>query len=727
MSFKHKTLALFVAHACCTSALAENAATTLEPIVVSELSHTTLNLDQNKLEKESPKDLKAIFTTTPNINVIHTGHAQLGDIEIRGMGSSREIFATGANRVTMELDGMDISPSFYFGHSSRHGRQYFDPSDLKRVEIHKGPNSQGVAGHVRFQTKDPRDYLLPNQRTGAQLRAGYLGDSDAYYVGITGATLLDEHSSALVSYTRRWFNEFNNKGGLDVTGSQRTKSNPSSGYSNAVNSKLRYSPNDRHKFTLNATLYDLKRTAYLEDSLGTTTTRRGTKTVHHNTNIQKNQRHAIAFSHDMQQTTAFFDHLHWQIALQQTKSTSRNTGAVTSTSAPPPPSTPKFSQERSFDGFKTKTISLKTEFNKSLGQHVVHELHYGLKLQYSQMQALRQTQSLNEQGSNTRTSAFFPTQQQWQSKFHLSDRISFGKSGLSLTPSIHLTQIRIKPKTENVSKKNREQLFTYKDTAIGYGLRVDYALNEANLLSLNYQHATRLPGYGENNAQSYGHWPAKPNPHLQPETSDGVELSWRSAGAIGQQTTTLFYNRYNDLIYLDTTACYADRTGQVPCDLANEKGRSYSYGIEFDGKLNLDTIGFAQGTYLNAGFAYSKGKTANKQPQGRLDPLTGFVGLGYQQPMDVWGIEGKLKFAAKKKTKDLPANQGFEGLPGYAVVDLTAYYNVTKQLYLGIGIYNVLDKKYARWAMARGDIKHGNYDKHTEAGRHFGANIRYHF
>ncbi|EJS91989.1 PfhR, partial [Pasteurella multocida subsp. multocida str. Anand1_cattle] len=74
---------------------------------------------------------------------------------MRGMGSSREIFATGANRVTMELDGMDISPSFYFGHSSRHGRQYFDPSDLKRVEIHKGPNSQGVAGHVRFQTKDP--------------------------------------------------------------------------------------------------------------------------------------------------------------------------------------------------------------------------------------------------------------------------------------------------------------------------------------------------------------------------------------------------------------------------------------------------------------------------------------------------------------------------------------------------------------------------------------------
>ncbi|EJS91987.1 PfhR, partial [Pasteurella multocida subsp. multocida str. Anand1_cattle] len=55
MSFKHKTLALFVAHACCTSALAENAATTLEPIVVSDLSHTTLNLDQNKLEKESTK------------------------------------------------------------------------------------------------------------------------------------------------------------------------------------------------------------------------------------------------------------------------------------------------------------------------------------------------------------------------------------------------------------------------------------------------------------------------------------------------------------------------------------------------------------------------------------------------------------------------------------------------------------------------------------------------
>ncbi|MGC6376991.1 TonB-dependent receptor domain-containing protein [Bisgaard Taxon 45] len=727
MTFKHKTLALFVAHTCCVSALAENVATTLEPIVVFELSNSTLTLDQNKLAKEKPKDLKAIFASTPNVNVIHTGHAQLGDIEIRGMGSSRETFGTGANRVTMELDGMDISPSFYFGHSSRHGRQYFDPSDLKRVEIYKGPNSDGVAGHVRFQTKDPSDYLLPNQRTGAQLRAGYLGDSDAYYLGVTGASLLSDKSSALVSYTRRWFNEFNNKGGADVIGSQRTRSNPSSGYSNAVNSKLLYSPSDRHKFTLNLQYYDLKRTAYLVDTLETTGTRYGTRTVHDNTNIQKNQRHAIALSHDIHQATTFFDHMHWQIALQHTKSSSHNAGSITTTATPTSPSSPRFSRERSLDGFKTKSMTLKTEFNKSLGQYIVHELHYGLKLQYSQMQALRQTQSLNQQGSQNRTLAFFPTQQQWQGKIHLSDRISFGKSGLSLTPSVHLTQIRIKPKAENVSKKNSEQLFTYKDTAIGYGLRIDYAFNDVNLFSLNYQHATRLPGYGENNAQSYGHWPAKPNPNLKPESSDGVEFIWRSTGTIGQQTTTLFYNRYNDLIYLDTTACYADRRGQVPCDLANEKGRSYSYGIEFDSKFNLDTLGLAQGTYLNTGFAYTKGKTANKQPQGRLDPLTGFIGVGYQHPMDLWGIESKVKFAAKKRTKDLPANQGLEGLPGYAVLDLTAYYNVTKQLHLGVGIYNVLDKKYARWAMARGAIKNGNYDKYTEAGRHFGANIRYQF
>ncbi|WP_424409105.1 TonB-dependent receptor domain-containing protein [Pasteurella sp. PK-2025] len=716
MSFKRNTLTVLVAQACCFPIFADSSSATLEPIVVSGINQTGLSIDQSQLEKENPKDLKEIFTSTPGVNVTRTGYAQLGEIEIRGMGTGQELLGTGVNRVTMELDGMDITSGFYFGHASRHGRQYFDPSDLKQVEIHKGPNSNGVAGYVRFQTKDPADYIQPNRRTGAQLRAGYLGDSDAYHLGVTGAALLNDKSSALVSYTRRWFNELNNKGAADIEGKNRTKHNPSSAYSNSVNSKLIYAPNDQHKFTLNLQHYDLKRTAIRKSDFGLG---RGGKFTHNNLNIQKNARHAIAFSHDINQSTPFFDSMNWHLSFQKTKSENYNKDNQTRANVP--------QTNSSIDGFKARTFAIKTEFNKSLGQDVVHELSYGLKWQHSQTQALRQDQLSTAQKTQSITRAFFPKQKQWQTKIHLSDRINFGKSGFSVTPSVHLTHIKIKPETDNMTPKEISSLFTYKKTAVGYGLRLDYALQDTHLFSLSYQRATRLPGYGENNAQTYGHWPSKPNPTLKPETSEGVDFTWRSAGEIGQQTTTLFYNKYTDLIFVDLSICYPhfNRQDGVPCELANEKGRSYSYGIEFDGKLSLDTIGLAKGMYANGGFAYIKGKDAEKQPQARLDPFTGFIGIGYKHPIDVWGVESKVKFAAKKKTKDLPKDT--EGLPGYGVWDLTAYYNLTKQLYLGVGIYNVLDKKYARWAIAGNRISNGNYEPFTEAGRHFGANLRYNF
>lgn len=738
MSFKRKTLAIFVAQVCCLPAIASNTTVALEPIIVAEITNTTTLINQQKLEKENPKDIKALLNSTPGVKVTNLGLAQLGDIEVRGMGGSGDIFGTGANRVTMELDGMDINQSLNFGHATRHGRQYFDTADLKRVEINKGPNSEGLAGSVRFQTKDPMDYIQPNQRAGGQLRAGYLGDSDMYSLGVTGATLLGENSSALVSYNRRWFNEFDNKSGLDVRGKQRTKSNPSTAYSNSLNSKFVFAPNNTHKFTMMLQHYDLKRNAYLENNIDTFTNRSGVVSYHNYENIQKNQRDAIAFQHEIHKNVGLFDSMSWHLSLQKMKSEStsiyahteklnppRQRNGATPPVTPPTPTQPQYKETHSTDYFKSSMVTLKTDFNKSLGEDILHELNYGLKLQHSQLQSVATTRTATQQSVNNRIRAYFPKQKQWQAKVHLADKITFGKSGLSLTPSVHLTHIKVKPGTENISSQKAPSLFNYSRNAFGYGLRLDYLVNEANLVSLNYQHATRLPGYGETNGQSYGHWPSKPNPNLKPEVSTGVDLTWSSEGYLGKQTTTIFYNKYRDLISLDMSECGKDFNGTTPCQLINEEGKSYTYGIEFEGKFNLDVIGLAKGMTFDAGFSYAKGKDVYGQPRGRIDPITGFVGLGYQDPMDVWGLNTKLKFAAEKKAKDLPKD--VEPLPGYAVVDLTAYYNVTKQFNISAGIYNLLDKKYAIWSNARGNINNGNYDGYTEAGRHFGVNLRYNF
>lgn len=37
-------------------------------------------------------------------------------------------------------------------------------------------------------------------------------------------------------------------------------------------------------------------------------------------------------------------------------------------------------------------------------------------------------------------------------------------------------------------------------------------------------------------------------------------------------------------------------------------------------------------------------------------------------------------------------------VPGYAIVDLTAYYTITKNISVNMGIYNITDRKYWEYA-----------------------------
>ncbi|WP_262508886.1 TonB-dependent receptor domain-containing protein [Ursidibacter maritimus] len=473
--------------------------------------------------------------------------------------------------------------------------------------------------------------------------------------------------------------------------------------------KFDFTPNNANVFKLNLQHYDL--TSGLNDlySLGNSPR----YNTHAKTNHQKNQRNAFALSHELHHENPLFDTLNWQVSLQNTKS------QMTQQTDRTVPKTQKRELWREGDDFKTTMLNFKMDLNKSVGELIVNDFNYGLNLQQSKVQSLRYRQE--------KTLAFFPTQKQMQAKLYLSDRVSFGTSGISLTPSVHLTHIKIKPKKENLTEQKVQELFNYSRTALGYGLRADYSVNQAQLLSLNYHHATRLPGYGENNVQSYGHWGTRPNPNLKPEISDGLEFTWRSEGEWGKQTTTLFYNRYRDLIFLDMSECGSTFNQNVPCDLANQKGKSRVYGIEFDGKLNLDMLGLAKGMTLNTGFSYGKDKDSSGKPRGYIDPLTGFVALAYTQPDDIWGVEAKVKFAAAKKVKDMPKSKGWERLPGYGVLDITAHYNVTQNLHIDVGVYNALDKQYAVWGKARGAISNGDYRRHTEAGRHFGANVSYKF
>lgn len=667
-------------------------------------------ITQQALEQEPPKNIGALFDNVVGVDFSNANAGQLGDIEIRGMGGMGSFMGVGNDRVTVELDGMEIGQSFNFGHNMSHGRQYFDAADLKGVSINKGPGAHGLAGSVRFRTKDPVDYLQPGRRWGGEVRGSYSGDSRDAGAGFSLATLIGESQSASVSYNRHYYHELNNEGGVDVTGAARTRNNPLDGHSNSLNGKWVLQPNSDHKLTVSLQHFDNDNRADELDTVGVS--RSGVRT-HAYHRVQKNERQALALRHDMGVVTPLFDGMTWQLSVQRTHSEGFNT--IDRTSA-------RGQRTLSVDNnhFKINSYGLRADFDKVLGQasasQIGHTLHYGLKLQHSDASQ----GAVRGSAGRTREISFFPRNKQWQTQLHVADRMQLYASGVSVTPSLNLTRISTTPHLPS-GQNPVPGTQKFSKSAAGGGLRLEWQASDQHLLSASYQRATRMPAYGETNAQSYGHWLGRPNPNLKPETSNGLELSWASQGLLGSQKTTLFHDVYTNMVDVDCGPNFS----ASHCEVFNTEGKTRRYGIEFEGKLHLGQLGMPARMLLEGGAIYAKGDTrqqGSRQPSGRVNPFNGFIGLRYGQPQDRWGVSARVLFAAAKRAADLPPN--VKPLPGYGAVDLTGHYRPMKNLTLSAGIYNLGDKQYARWHRARG---HSSYGRYTEAGRHIRVSVRYQF
>ncbi|MDO4222890.1 MAG: TonB-dependent receptor plug domain-containing protein, partial [Acinetobacter sp.] len=288
-------------------------------------SQTTLSSTQ--LERKNANNLRNVFDDLAGVNITDTGRSrQLGDIEIRGMGGMSSNIGFGSNRVSMEIDGMELSQAFNFGHNMSYGRQYFDPEDLKQVQIHKGPGSSGFAGSVKFKTKDPSDYLPDGQKFSTSARLGYRGDIDERMAGLSIAGQISPQQSASLSYTHRKYHELDNDG-LAVVGTSRTARNPLDGHSHSANAKWVYQPSPTQKFSLTGQYYQFDNDTVYLDRVGRVTTNRArttTTTTLAESNTSSNQRMAIALQHESKAKTALFDSVSNHLSWQKTKSDADN-------------------------------------------------------------------------------------------------------------------------------------------------------------------------------------------------------------------------------------------------------------------------------------------------------------------------------------------------------------------------------------------------------------------
>ncbi|GKW11174.1 hypothetical protein PEC301899_14560 [Pectobacterium carotovorum subsp. carotovorum] len=119
------------------------------------------------------------------------------------------------------------------------------------------------------------------------------------------------------------------------------------------------------------------------------------------------------------------------------------------------------------------------------------------------------------------------------------------------------------------------------------------------------------------------------------------------------------------------------------------------------------------------------------------------VGIAYDDPSQRYGAALTSTFQKGKQAQDTNrqnyTNAGtaitastaeYMRIPGYGMVDLTAYYRVTKDVKISGGVYNLTDRKYWDYLSSRQietDDRQGQYDRalSTAPGRSFqlGVNV----
>ncbi|CDH05768.1 outer membrane pore protein, receptor for colicin I, requires TonB [Xenorhabdus bovienii str. oregonense] len=191
------------------------------------------------------------------------------------------------------------------------------------------------------------------------------------------------------------------------------------------------------------------------------------------------------------------------------------------------------------------------------------------------------------------------------------------------------------------------------------------------------------------------------NPNLKPEKSVSEEISiiWNNQENLNIGMT-VFNTDFKDKI-TEFKTCNKKAKPSIPCELLG--GKEYVFISKRDnvGKANIRGIEatmnwtILENLSLAANYTYSdseqqsgkfKGQPLNKMPTHMANATLNWQPL---TEMDTWT---RINFRGKTEKYEYRDSMA-DGTPSYAFVDVGMTYNLTKELRLLGGVYNILDKR----------------------------------
>ncbi|MCS6627226.1 TonB-dependent hemoglobin/transferrin/lactoferrin family receptor [Roseibacterium beibuensis] len=674
---------------------------------------TVITADQ--IETELATDIKDLVRFEPGVSVVSqparfgaalgtTGRAGNEGFTIRGMGG---------DRVLIVVDGVRVPDGFVFGAQSVGRGGYADLDLMRSVEILRGAasalyGSDGVAGAVAFTTKDPSDLLRPGESFGARGRVGYNSADE----GLTTSAVMAGSSgnfSGLLAWTGRDGGETETQGTVGGEGSMRTRANPMENGSDAFLAKAVWEVAPGHSLRagydwfeggMTAEVLSGRSATVLQLLADDTTTRSGWNLGWRGDDVLGLERGQItAYGQEAESRQFTFEDR--EPAVDRTR-------------------------DNTFDN---EVFGVSADFTRALGPH---RLTFGGDWSETTQQGVRDG-TVPPFGETFPTSAFPKTDYTLGGVF-LQDEIRLLGDDLRIIPAVRWDSYELTTADDPLyPTPAADQSGDHVSPKLGV---VWWGHDNFGLFA-NWGEGFKAPTPSQVNNffgnLAFGYISA-PNPDLRPETSRSLEFGARVrdlplfGGHLSGQAV-VFQSNYEDFISQQVVS-----GSFTPADPAVYQWINFT-DVEIQGFEARANAWWDNGMSARFAFAYADGETTSAGATTRLpttDPIKVVFGLGYDEPAGRFGGQAVVTWSDAKDPSDTDGLGCYDPDPAlgcavgddFALLDLTAWWDVNDRVTARIGVFNVLDETYRWWSDVRGvaaDLP--VIDAYTQPGRNVGLSL----
>lgn len=692
---------------------------------VDEVDATISIIDREEIERRLFRDVQDLVRYEPGVSVGGTGNRfGLDGFTIRGIGG---------NRVLTLVDGIRIPEEFSFGPFQSARRDFVDVDTIERVEIARGPvstlyGSDALGGVVAVTTRAPNDYVAADDPVHLDVKTGYSSEDDSI-IGALNAAIGNDRVAGLLSYTRREGSETETNGGV---GPARSEADPQDILTETIGGKFSFRVAERHNLVLAVELFDSEVETNLLSDYGTLS--RGTRV---NTRDADDVRERLRYSASWRYQGGEGLVQNATVTLYRQRSETEQFTLESRTS-------------RGVDQLRERTSVFEQEIEGLFAQatslfdvgFTEHSLTYGIDFYRTDNQNLRAGGTMDAATGapipefSPLPTRDFPITQVENRAFFLQDEIVLAGGRLRITPGLRHDSFSADVSADRLYLEGNPGVVPpvdYADDALTLKLGGLYQLTEGVAVWARYSEGFRAPPYDDVNvgfSNFIGGYKSIPNPQLEAETSAGFEVGLRTDGTWGRAQLAVFQTDYDNFIESNVPApAFAASGGIDPADglltfqAVNREGVTIE-GIEARGQLALGALDPRLSSFfLEGAAAWAEGAGDGGRPVNAVDPLNTVLGLRYAPPQGRYEAELVWTWADNKDENDIDPTIPRIATESFHVIDLLAHVRVTQRVRLDVGVFNLLDERYIRWADTAG-IGTDAPDRFTRPGRNFSATLR---